>query len=232
MTPPHPSSALPPLSFHEAVPKGISGRASYLQVCLVFRSDPRVITTFFNRLLFGPPQGLTPASACPWIDHLGFGSMACDYLALFTLAFAPAPELLFLSLAAYHDSQAHSTKGTPPPSRAVTSCRSMVSGSLSLPSPGFFSPFPHGTRSLSVAARYSALDRGRPGFGQGSSCPALLRYRIMESGLFRVRGSHALRRAFPCPSACLGSFMSQSYNPARGGLGSSAFARRYSRNLS
>ena len=56
----------------------------------------------------------------------------------------------------------------------------MVSGSISLPSPGFFSPFPHGTRSLSVAAEYSALDRGRPGFGQGSSCPALLRYRIME----------------------------------------------------
>ena len=77
----------------------------------------------------------------------------------------------------------------------------MVSGSLSLPLQGFFSPFPHGTRSLSVAARYSALDRGRPGFGQGSSCPALLRYRIMKSVSFRVRGSHALRRAFPCPSA-------------------------------
>ena len=127
--------------------------------------------------------------------------MACDYLALFTLAFAPAPELLFLSLAAYHDSQAHSTKGTPPPFRAVTSCRSTVSGSISLPSPGFFSPFPHGTCALSVAVWYLALDRGRPGFGQGSSCPALLRYRIMESGLFRVRGSHALRQAFPCPSA-------------------------------
>ena len=120
--------------------------------------------------------------------------------ALFRLAFAPAPGLPSLSLAAQHDSQAHSTKGTPPPSRAVTSCRSMVSGSLSLPSPGFFSPFPHGTRSLSVAARYSALDRGRPGFGQGSSCPALLRYRIMETRPFPVRGSHALRRAFPCPS--------------------------------
>ena len=151
--------------------------------------------------------------------------------ALFRLAFAPAPELPFLSLAAYRDSQAHSTKGTPPPLRAVTSCRFMVSGSVSLPLLGFFSPFPHGTRSLSVAARYSALDRGRPGFGQGSSCPALLRMLPDPLG-FRVRGSHALRRAFPCPSASLGSFLSQSYNPARGGLGSSAFARRYSRNLS
>ncbi len=34
--------------------------------------------------------------------------------------------------------------------RAPTACRRLVSDSLSLPSPGFFSPFPHGTRTLSV----------------------------------------------------------------------------------
>ena len=129
--------------------------------------------------------------------------MPRDSSARFTLAFAPAPGLPSLSLAARHDSQAHSTKGTPPPSRAATSCRSRVSGSLSLPSQGFFSPFPHGTRSLSVAARYSALDRGRPGFGQGSSCPALLRLYIMKSLSFRLRGSHALRPAFPCRSTII-----------------------------
>ena len=53
----------------------------------------------------------------------------------------------------------------------------MVSGSLSLPSPGFFSPFPHGTASLSVVTPYLALDRGRPGFRQGFPCPAVLRNR-------------------------------------------------------
>ena len=78
MTPPRPSSALPPEAFHEAVPKGISGRASYLQVCLAFHSVPRVIATFFNRLPFGPPRGVTPVSACPRQDHLGFGSAARD----------------------------------------------------------------------------------------------------------------------------------------------------------
>ena len=77
----------------------------------------------------------------------------------------------------------------------------MVSGSISLPSPGFFSPFPHGTSSLSVAALYLALDRGRPGFGQGSSCPALLRYRIMEGALLRVRDCHPLRPSCPAGSA-------------------------------
>ena len=34
------------------------------------------------------------------------------YFALFRLGFPPAPELLFLNLAAYRNSQAHSTKGT------------------------------------------------------------------------------------------------------------------------
>ena len=75
----------------------------------------------------------------------------------------------------------------------------MVSGSLSLPSPGFFSPFPHGTSALSVVAEYLALDRGRPGFRQGFSCLAVLRYRITESCSFRVRGFHPLRPAFPKP---------------------------------
>ena len=73
----------------------------------------------------------------------------------------------------------------------------MVSGSISLPLPGFFSPFPHGTVALSVAVEYLALDRGRPCFRQGFSCPAVLRYRIKESYLFRVRGFHPLCQAFP-----------------------------------
>ena len=73
----------------------------------------------------------------------------------------------------------------------------MVSGSISLPLPGFFSPFPHGTCSLSVAAEYLALDRGRPGFRLDFSCPAVLRYCIKESVLFRVRGFHTVPRTFP-----------------------------------
>ena len=95
----------------------------------------------------------------------------------------------------------------------MTSCRSLVSGSISLPSQGFFSPFPHGTRSLSVAEMYLALDRGRPGFRQGFSCPAVLRYRIMESGTFRLRGSHPLRQAFPCLSAIFRFYLNSTGHP-------------------
>ena len=58
--------------------------------------------------------------------------------ALFRLGFPPAPGLLSLNLATCGNSQAHSTKGTPSPSRALTACRSTVSGSLSLPSRGPF----------------------------------------------------------------------------------------------
>ena len=51
----------------------------------------------------------------------------------------------------------------------------MVSGSISLPYSGFFSPFPHGTGSLSVSQEYLALADGPARFTQGFTCPALLR---------------------------------------------------------
>ena len=58
-----------------------------------------------------------------------------------------------------------------------TACRYTVSGTISLPSQGFFSPFPHGTGSLSVRSAYLALRNGLRGFPQGFTCPAVLRYR-------------------------------------------------------
>ena len=127
-------------------------------------------------------------------------------LALLRLGFPTAPGLLSLNLAAYRNSQAHSTKGTPSPClrKALTCCGFMVSGSLSLPSPGFFSPFPHGTSPLSVAVSYLALDRGRPCFRQGFSGLAVLRSLHHEAIIgFRIRGSHPLWQAFPCLSATL-----------------------------
>jgi hypothetical protein len=37
-----------------------------------------------------------------------------------------------------------------------------------------FSPFPHGTRALSVIEEYLGLEGGPPGFAQNSTCSALL----------------------------------------------------------
>ena len=157
-----------------------------------FLRYPQVIPALFSGRLVRSSMVFYHHFNLPMDRSPGFGSTSCNSFALFRLAFAPAPELLSLNLAAYRNSQVYSTKDTPLHITAVTSCQSMVSGSISLPSPGFFSPFPHGTSSLSVAVEYLALDRGRPGFRQGSSCPAVLRFRIRKSFTFRVRGFHTL----------------------------------------
>ena len=71
-----------------------------------------------------------------------------------------------------------------------------VSGSISLPSTGFFSPFPHGTSSLSVSKEYLALEDGPPRFRQGFSCPVLLR--ILDNfEHFQIRDFHSLWCDFP-----------------------------------
>ena len=99
---------------------------------------------------------------------------------------------------------------------ALTACRRTVSGTLSLPCSGCFSPFPHGTCSLSVSGEYLALADGPAGFTRGSTCPALLRIPLCFRWL-RVRGCHPLRRAFPDASARHLLAVPRSYNPARAG---------------
>ena len=65
------------------------------------------------------------------------------------------------------------------------------------PLPGFFSPFPHGTGSLSVDYEYLALEDGPPIFRQDFTCPALLLAVLVPPTSFRVRGYHPLRPPFP-----------------------------------
>ena len=65
------------------------------------------------------------------------------------------------------------------------------------PLPGFFSPFPHGTGSLSVDVEYLALEDGPPMFRQDFTCPALLVASLVPPSSFRVRGYHPLRLPFP-----------------------------------
>ena len=55
-----------------------------------------------------------------------------------------------------------------------TACKHTVSGTISLPSPGFFSPFPHGTSSLSVTSEYLALEDGPPSFPRNFTCSVVL----------------------------------------------------------
>ena len=75
----------------------------------------------------------------------------------------------------------------------------MVSSSISLPSSGFFSSFPHGTCSLSVSREYLALEGGPPRFRQDYTCPILLRI-LIRSHSFRIRDFHPLWSSFPACS--------------------------------
>jgi hypothetical protein len=214
--------------------------------CIFHHTRVRPSTQFY--LSFSLPVTRSP----------GFGSTTCNFrqlastLALFRLGFPPAPALLSLNLAAYRNSQAHSTKGTLSPSlrRALACCRSMVSGSISLPSPGFFSPFPHGTCSLSVALWYLVLDRGRPSFRQGSSSLAVLRFRAHEVKSASGTGLSPSLTALPSGVPLTASLLSSrdvvhppraTLQPPRrngvrldtsSGLDPSPFARRYLGNHS
>ena len=95
--------------------------------------------------------------------------------------------------------------------RPPTACRHTVSGTISLPSQGCFSPFPHGTGSLSVAREYLALRDGPRGFPRDFTCPAVLRYLSSEPAGCRLRGCHPLWP--PVPGRSTNQLVS--YSPAR-----------------
>ena len=117
-------------------------------------------------------MSITSPSSWPWIDRPASG--------LFPATDSPCSDSVSLrlpysvSLATENNSLTHYTKGTQSPLRAPTACTHTVSGSISLPSPGFFSPFPHGTGSLSVGREYLAFEDGPPMFRQDCTCLVLL----------------------------------------------------------
>ena len=113
---------------------------------------------------------------------------------------------------------------------APTACRRTVSGTISLFCSKCFSPFPHGTGSLSVSREYLALPDGPGRFTQNSSCSALLRILLCFDNI-RIRNCHALWSFFPesssLMSSCNGVVLQP--HPCRNmdGLGYSPFARHY-----
>ena len=116
---------------------------------------------------------VTAPSTCSWLDHPVSGLKQRTERPVqtrFRCAYAYR-----LKLARHAKSLAHNTKGTMSPLRASPVCKRPVSGTVSLPSSGCFSPFPHGTSSLSVAEEYLGLESGLPMFRQDYTCPALLK---------------------------------------------------------
>jgi hypothetical protein len=107
-----------------------------------------------------------------------------------------------LNLATHRNSAAHYARGTI--SGFTIALYLFVStrfqDSISLPLSGFFSPFPHGTGTLSVSKEYLDLEGGPPRFRQGSTCPVLLRIPA-QFHRFRIRDFHSLWCDFPDTSS-------------------------------
>ena len=148
----------------------------------------------------------------------GFGSNPPNYVALFRLAFATARLRLTSPLRITSRLIMQKARGqafrtevrhSPP-----TACRHTVSGTLSLPSQGCFSPFPHGTGSLSVAREYLALRDGPRRFPRDFTCPAVLRNLSRVSKL-RLRGCHPLWPIVPDRSTRLLFCNSPALKPVR-----------------
>jgi hypothetical protein len=164
---------------------------------------------------------VTAPSTCSYLDHLVSGliqrterPVQTRFRFAYTYRFKLARQIKSLT---------HYTKGTLSGFRPPTVCRHSVSGSVSLPLSGCFSPFPHGTCSLSVDEEYLGLEGGPPTFEQDFTCPALLEslncvypygaitrygqafqtcsgYTIKSTGLVRVRSpllTESLLMSFP-----------------------------------
>lgn len=170
---------------------------------MAFHPYPQLIPSVFNLSGFGPPQHLTAASPWPWVDHSASGpehATTPSGYALFRLAFATAPPH-GLTSRRVPDSQAHSSKGTPSPhptrGKALTDCRRMVSGTISLPSRGTFH------HSLTVLVRYrssGSIQAYRVVPADSQRIPRARCYSgnaARQVSGFHVPGSHRLRQTIP-----------------------------------
>lgn len=133
----------------DANPQTISGRTSYIRVRLAFHHYPQLIQSVFNRHWFGPSRSFTFAAPCPWVDHSVSGvphatsrpfqtrfRYGCDPSVL-TWLHMTTPRVIL------QKARRHTIRSAP------TACRHTASGTA-FPLSGCFSPFPHGTCSLSV----------------------------------------------------------------------------------
>ena len=216
---------------------------------MAFHPYPRLIPSVFNRSGFGPPQGLTPASAWPRVDHPASRlRRATGRVALFRLAFAAARQSL--GLAARRNSQAHSTKGTP--SRRVRALRLLVGARFQalFHSPlGVLFTFPSRYSSTIGHPGVFSLGGRSPQLRPGFHVPGPTRGHAGEAACASRTGLSPGIAGLPMPFRCACGLQppgrarplpSHAPQPRRAsasrldgaaGLGSRAFARRYSRVL-
>ena len=123
---------------------------------MAFHPYPRVIPSVFNRSGFGPPRGLTPASACPWVAHPASRPRRATDVAVLKTRFRcgslkslTSPRIVTRWLI-LQKARRHTVKGAP------TARGRAVSGAVSLPSRGAFH------LSLTVLVRYRSQESVQP----------------------------------------------------------------------
>ena len=117
--------------------------------------------------------------------------------------------------------------------QAPTACRRTVSGTISLPCPGCFSPFPYGTGSLSISKEYLALPDGAGWFRQDFSGPALLRILLTPHFLTLTGLSPSVAGLSRPLGLCVSgtdAVLQPPHDQGHTGLGFFLFARHYSGN--
>jgi hypothetical protein len=114
-----------------------------------------------------------------------------------------------VNLATHHNSQAHSSKGTPsrttPPQKrsaedALTACRHTVSGTISRPLTGALFTFPSRYWSAIGHQEVFSLTTWSWQIHTGFHGPRATREHTQKPLGFRLPDSHRLRSAFPCRS--------------------------------
>jgi hypothetical protein len=207
-----------PHGSHDASPKAISGRTSYLQVRLAFHPYPHVIRYFCNSNRFDPPPAAKRASVCTWVAHLVSCLMTATARPVRT-RFRCGSGCDCLSLATAMNSLAHSPKGT----RSRRSRRN-----LALP-PSVSERFqvlfhsPHrGSFHLSLAvlvcyrsSRVFSLGGWAPPLPTGLACPVVLRHSDLLPSVLVYGTVTRCGRPFQCRSTNLLAACCRGLQPPR-----------------
>ena len=145
-----------------------------------FLRYPQVIPALFSGRLVRSSMKLYLHFNLPMDRSPGFGSTSCNYIALFRLALASAPNLKFLT--SLHNVTRRSVL-------QKVRCRTFIVLHLLVNAgfqvlfhspPGVLFTFPSRYYALSVTISYLGLGGGPPGFPPDFSCPAVLWYRLVS----------------------------------------------------
>ena len=164
---------------------------------MAFHPYPRVIPSVFNRSGFGPPRGLTPASACPWIAHLASRLRQATNYAILKARFhygsvltltSPLTATRWLIL---QKARRHTVKVL----RLLVGARFQVLFHSPL---GVLFTFPSRYWFTIGHRRVFSLGGWSPQIHTGFHVSGITRVSSSEATGFRIRGSYPLWPAFPC----------------------------------